>query len=81
MSKYSGSNANVLLSDSEATYYDNVLAVNGDDSTRVVSSDTPAQARAKDIARHRAILKKTGGLAHLGAPSRTALMELGTGGV
>jgi hypothetical protein len=76
MSRFSPGNPNVLLSDLEANYYDNVVSVLGNGANTVVASDTPAQARAKDIARHKAILTKTGGLGHLGAGSRLALIEL-----
>jgi len=80
MSRFSAGNRNELVSDTEATFYDNLASVFANTANVVVASDTPAQAKAKDIARHRAILSKTGGLGYLGAGSRTALIELGTGG-
>jgi len=69
MSRFSAGNRNELVSDTEATFYDNLASVFANTANVVVASDTPAQAKAKDIAHHRATCRRQAGSATW-APAR-----------
>jgi len=64
----------IVLSNAEATFYD--AKFDAEAARQAAPKATQAQARAADIAYHRAVVQAAGTQGHLGGPSRAALRDL-----